>query len=253
MICMGRVKNYILKKISVEKSLHFTLIDPEDVSLNELPKLINLINKSGSDAIMVGGSTAVDQIYLSDVVTLIKNLTSHPVILFPNNISGITKKADAIWFMSLFNSINPYYIIGAQMLAAPYIKKLGLEPLSMAYLIIGEGKAAGFIGSAIPIPYDKPKIALAYALAAEFLGIDFVYLEAGSGAAKPVPPEFIKLIKSNCNRIKVVVGGGVRSYNDAYKLAYSGADIVVTGTIIEQDPEKLIEVVKGVKEGGLSR
>lgn len=247
---MGKVRNYILNKLNKEKALHFTLLDPEDVSLNELPGLIDLINKSGSDAIMVGGSTIVDQEYLSDVVTSIKNLTSHPVILFPNNISGITKYADAIWFMSLFNSTNPYYIIGAQMLAAPYIKKLGLEPLSLAYLIIGEGKAAGFIGNAIPIPYDKPKIALAYAIAAEFLGIDFVYLEAGSGASRPVPPNFIKLIKKSCDRIKVVVGGGIRSYDDAYKIALSGADIVVTGTIIELEPYKLTEVVKGVKEGG---
>ncbi len=250
---MGKVKKYIINKLEEYGSLHFTLIDPEDIELEEIPKLVKIINKSDSDAIMVGGSTVTDQIFLSEVVMSIKSHTNLPVILFPNNISGITKHADAIWFMSLLNSSNPYYIIGAQMLAAPYIKRIGLETLSMGYIIVGEGRSAGFIGQATPIPYDKPELALAFSLAAEFLGMDFVYLEAGSGAKKPVPPKFIKLIKSKCNRIKLVVGGGIRSYKDAFSLASSGADIIVTGTVIEETPEKLYEIVQGVKDGGISK
>lgn len=253
MVGMGKVHDYIISKLKKDGALHFTLIDPDDVELDNIPNLVNIINKSGSDAIMVGGSTVVDQMYLSDVVTSIKNHTKLPVILFPNNISGITKVADAIWFMTLLNSNNPYYIIGAQMLAAPYIKRLGLEPLSMAYLIVGEGKTAGFIGQANPIPYDKPEIALAYSIAAEFLGIKYVYLEAGSGASKPIPTMFIKMIKSQCKNLKVVVGGGIRSFDDAYNIARSGADIIVTGTIVEKDPEKLFDIVKGVKKGGFER
>ncbi len=250
---MGKVHEYIQSKIMQEGALHFTLVDPEDVTLEDLSNLIRVINECGSDAIMVGGSTVVDQVYLSDVVREIKNHTSLPVILFPNNVSGITYHADAIWFMSLLNSLNPYYIIGAQMLAAPYIKKLNLEALSMAYLIVGEGKAAGFIGNALPIPYDKPKIALAYAIAAEFIGFKYLYLEAGSGAVRPVPEEFIRVVKSRCETLTLVVGGGIRSYDDAYKVSKAGADIIVTGTVIEEDPQRLYDIVRGVKEGAGSR
>lgn len=247
------VKKYIESKLLEDNTLHMTLIDPEEIDLVKVKELCNFLKISGTDAIMVGGSTVSDQEKLSNVVIEIKNHINLPVILFPNNISGITKHADAIWFMSLFNSVNPYFITGAQMLAAPYIKKIDLEVLSMAYLIIGEGKSAGFIGQANPIPLDKPEIAMAYAIAAEMFGFKYIYLEAGSGASKPIPSEFIKEVKGGLNNAVLVLGGGIRSYTDAYKASSAGADIIVTGTIIEENPSLLIEIIKGVKEGGRNK
>jgi phosphoglycerol geranylgeranyltransferase len=247
------VKTYILSKIRNNGALHMTLIDPEDISLDRVGKMCNLIEKSNSDSIMVGGSTVSDTEYLSKLVIEIKHHTSLPVILFPNNVTGITKYADAIWFMSLLNSTNPYFITGAQMIAAPYIRKIDLECLSMAYLIIGEGKSAGFVGQANPIPPDKPEIALAYAIAAELFGFDFIYLEGGSGISKPIPNNLVKIVKRGLLRSKLIVGGGIRSYKDAYNIVKAGADIIVTGTIIEEDPEKIFEIVKGVKDAGRAK
>ena len=245
-----KVIDYITKKLIKEGALHIALIDPEDIKNSELEYVINIISSSGTDALMIGGSTVSDQESLSNIVMKIKNHIKLPVILFPNNVTGITKHADAIWFMSLFNSLNPYFITGAQMLAAPYIRKIGLETLSMAYLIVGEGKAAGFIGQANPIPKDKPDIALAYAIAAEMFGFKFIYLEAGSGASEPISPEFVYYVKNGLRKSFLIVGGGIRDPSIAYDLSVAGADIIVTGTVIEKDPTLLKEIVKNIKEGG---
>ncbi|MEM0056883.1 MAG: geranylgeranylglyceryl/heptaprenylglyceryl phosphate synthase [Candidatus Geothermarchaeota archaeon] len=212
--------------------------------------IFSFVNDSNTDAIMVGGSTVADPIHFSNVVLEIKACTNLPVIIFPNNVASITKYADAIWFMSLLNSMNVYYIIGAQMLAAPLIKKYGIEPLSMAYIVVGEGKTAGFIGQANPIPLDKPELALAYALAAEMLGFEFVYLEAGSGATKPIPPEFVSFVRKGLGRCRLIVGGGIREPSVAYHLAKAGADIIVTGTILTHDPTGLKEIVRAIKKAG---
>jgi len=247
------VSEYISRKIKEFGALHFTLLDPEEMDKDDIPQFSEVILKSRSHAVMVGGSTVIDQEHLSDIVISLKNHINIPIILFPNNVGGITKYADAIWFMSLFNSTNPYYITGAQMLAAPYIKKMGLETLSMAYLIVGEGKAAGFIGQAIPIPLDKPEIAASYALAAEYFGFKYIYLEAGSGATNPIPASFISKVKQFLTTSILIVGGGIRSMKDSYNAVLGGADIVVTGSIIEDDPYKLREIVEGVIRGGKVR
>jgi len=242
--------NYIISKLNRDGALHVSLLDPVTTGINELEDILKIIVDSDSDLIMVGGSTLIDQVMLSQFVSIIKKNCDLPVILFPNNVASITSNADAIWFMSLFNSRNPYYIVGAQMLAAPYIRKYGPEPLPMAYLIIGEGQTAGFIGDANPIPYNKPELAAAYALTAEMFGFKYVYLEAGSGAKSGVPPSFVKLIKEWTENIIVVVGGGIRDPDTAYTLVTSGADLVVTGTVLEKNVELLGKIVDAVKRGG---
>jgi len=247
---VGRVSRYIENKLSKEGALHFSLIDPDEIKLNNLPNIVQTIEAAGSDAIMVGGSTVADQVMLRDVINVIKHHVTLPVILFPNNLTGITPNADAIWFMSLLNSLNPYFITGAQMIAAPYIKRIGIEPLSMAYLIIGEGKTAGYIGYSNPLPYDKPELIAAYALAAQYMGFKYVYLEAGSGAGRSVDPIIIKLVKSLAEDVTLVVGGGIRDGDTAYDLVVAGADIIVTGNIIQENIDKLRDIVKGVKKGG---
>jgi phosphoglycerol geranylgeranyltransferase len=138
------------------------------------------------------------------------------------------------------------------MLAAPYVKKYGPEPLSMAYLIIGEGQTAGFVGEAKGIPLDKPELAAAYAAAAEIMGFKYVYLEAGSGAKQSITPKFVKIVRSMIDDIILVVGGGIRSGDIAYKLVKAGADLIVTGTILEEGG-KLEEIVEMVKKGGEER
>jgi len=249
---LGRVESYIHEKLEKEK-LHFVLLDPDDVSPEEASKIARMCEEVGVDAIMVGGSTGAEGEVLDEVVRAIKEGSSLPVILFPGSHGGITKYADAIFFMSLLNSRNPFFITGAQALGAFTVKRYGIEPIPMAYLIIEPGETVGWVGDAKPIPRHKPKIAAAYALAGQYLGMRLVYLEAGSGAPKHVPNEMIRVVKSVID-VPLIVGGGIRTYEDAREVAQSGADIIVTGTAIEkagslEEARKRLEsLIKGVKE-----
>ncbi|RLF88705.1 geranylgeranylglyceryl/heptaprenylglyceryl phosphate synthase, partial [Thermococci archaeon] len=213
---IGRVERYIHEKLE-ENKLHFVLIDPDDTSPDEASKIAELCENVGVDAIMVGGSTGAEGNVLDNVVKAIKESSSLPVILFPGSHGGISKYADAIFFMSLLNSRNPFFITGAQALGAFTVKKFGLEPIPMAYIIVEPGETAGWVGDAKPIPRHKPKIAAAYALAGQYLGMRLVYLEAGSGAPKPVPPEMVRVVKSAID-VPLIVGGGIRNGNQAREL-----------------------------------
>lgn len=243
------MEEYLLERIKASGTIHITLIDPEKVTPAQASEIAEASNASGTSAIMIGGSTVVSQSHLDDVVKAIKAIVKIPVILFPNNISGISCHADAIWFMSLMNSVDPYFIIGAQILGAPLVKKYGLEPISMGYVIVGDGGTAGVIGKAIPVPYDKPELAAAHALAGQYLGMHFIYLEGGSGAKAPVPPEMIKTVKRYVN-IPLVVGGGIRTKEAALATMSAGADVIVTGNIVETTDAKqrVSEIIEGIKK-----
>jgi len=131
---------------------------------------------------MIGGSTGASGLVLDQTILKIKEVTDLPTILFPGSAAGVSAYADAIFFMSLLNSNNPYWIIGAQALGSPKIKKIGIETIPMGYVIVQPGGTAGWVGDAKLIPRNKADIAAAYAMAAEFLGMRLFYLEAGSGA-----------------------------------------------------------------------
>ena len=250
---VGRVEEYLLERIKAFGPLHITLIDPEKVTPAQAAGIAESAQASGTSAIMIGGSTFVSQTHLDEVVTSIKSAVRIPTILFPNNITGISSHADAIWFMSLMNSVDPYFIMGAQVLGAPLVKKYELEPISMGYVIVGEGGTASVVGKAIPVPYDKPELAVAHALAGQYLGMHFIYLEGGSGAKTPVPPEMIKAVKS-CIDIPLVIGGGIKSKESALAAATAGADIIVTGNVVEaiDAQQKIAEIVEGIKRPGHS-
>ncbi len=245
---LGRVEKYLLEKIKAEGSIHITLIDPEKVTPSQASRVAENSKISGTSAMMIGGSTFVSQAHLDAVVKAIRRTVKIPTILFPNNITGISRHADAIWFMSLLNSVDPYFLIGAQILGAPLVKKYGLEPISMGYVIVGEGGTAGIVGKAIAVPYNKPELAAAHALAGQYLGMHFIYLEGGSGAKNPVPPEMIRTVKHFID-IPLIVGGGIRTKEQALAAASAGADIIVTGNITESihAKEKVSEIIDGVK------
>ena len=244
---VGPIERYLLDKIKSEGSIHLTLIDPEKVTSPGAAKIAENSKASGTAGIMIGGSTFISQNHLDEVVKAIKATVELPTILFPNNITGISSHADAIWFMSLLNSVDPYFLIGAQILGAPLVKKYGLEPISMGYIIVGEGGTAGIVGKAISVPYNKPELAAAHALAAQYLGMRFIYLEGGSGASTPVPPEMIGAVKRLID-IPVIVGGGIRGKEQALAAANAGADIIVTGNITEATDAKqrLSEIIQAI-------
>ena len=149
---VGKVEEYLLKKIREEGAIHITLIDPEKVNPESVSFFSQDVEACRTSAIMVGGTTLVSSTHLDDIVRAIKKVVDIPVILFPNNITGISRYADAIWFMSLLNSSDPYFIAGAQVLGAPLIKMYGLEPIPLGYIIAGEGGSVSVIGRAPPIP-----------------------------------------------------------------------------------------------------
>ncbi|ASJ12913.1 phosphoglycerol geranylgeranyltransferase [Thermococcus thioreducens] len=248
---LGRVESYIHEKLKREK-LHFVLIDPDDVTPDVAGEIARMSEEVGVDAIMVGGSTGAEGDVLDGVVKAIKESSSLPTILFPGSHGGISRHADAIFFMSLLNSTNPFFITGSQALGAFTVKRYGIEPIPMAYLIVEPGETVGWVGDAKPIPRHKPKIAAAYALAGQYLGMRLVYLEAGSGSPKPVPSEMISLVKHVID-VPLIVGGGIRTGEQARNAVKAGADIIVTGTAIEKAGslekarEKLEELNKGIK------
>ncbi len=243
----GRVEEYLRAKARRGEKAVFILVDPDPAkhvknSIEEIPRLIR---RWGVDAILVGGSLGISEIEVSRAISILRE-AGVPIILFPGNVNGISPAADAILFMSLLNSADPYYIIGAQVIGAPIVKRFGLEALPTAYILMGSNTAVGHIGWARPIPEEVPEIAAAYAIAAELLGMRFIYLEGGSGAPKPVSPEVVRVVRKSTG-LYIITGGGIREPETAIEILRAGADAIVLGTILERDPEKAEEIVKAVK------
>jgi len=230
----------ILAELDRKGALHFTLIDPDEVGYENAAKFSAESERAGTDAILIGGTVGVQGELLDETVKMIKESVSIPVILFPGDISGISPFADAILYLSLLNSRNPYYISGVQALSAPIIKRWKVEPIPTAYLITEPGgeTAAGWVGDARPLPVRKPSITYAYVLSAVTVGYKFVYLEAGSGAAYPVDDRLILAAqKALEGRAPLIVGGGIRTPQTAAQKVKVGADIVVTGTVLEKSKD----------------
>lgn len=248
---IDKVEKYLLDRIKQDGAVHLTLLDPEKITTASATSAASIAEKCNTAAIMVGGSTSTSTTHLDNVLKAIKKAVKIPLILFPNNVTGISRYADAIWFMSLINSLDPYFLIGAQILGAPLVKRYSLEAIPLGYIVVGEGGTASIVGRAAPIPYEKPELAVAHALAAQYLGMRFVYLEGGSGVSHPVPSEMIRTVKEHID-IPLIVGGGIRTGEQARKAVAAGADLVVTGNVIEQEggQARIRELIENVKSAG---
>lgn len=239
--------NQIVEK---EGAVHLTLLDPDSQTPEVAGKIAKEAFLGGTDAIMVGGSTGATGTTVELTVEAIKSACDLPVILFPANAGGLAEGADAVFFMSLLNSRDVNYITTNQAIGAPIVYKHCIEPISMAYIVIEPGGAAGWVGDARLIPRNKPKLAVAYSLAAKYMGMHYIYLEAGSGADKPVPVEMVAAVKKFVGNTKIIVGGGIRDGITAKERVKAGADMIVTGTIVEQVADvkaKIEELVKAIK------
>jgi phosphoglycerol geranylgeranyltransferase len=222
---------YLLETLEGHK-LHMTLVDPAKQPPEQAAEVAEKACGMGTDAVMVGGSTGVTQENLDETVDRIKDRCSLPVIYFPSGANAIAQRCDAIYFMSMLNSRNVRNITGEHWKGAPVIRKLGLEPISMGYVIVEPGMKVGEVGEADLVRRDDIDRAVGYALAAEMLGMRLVYLEAGSGASEPVPSDMIRAVKDGLG-VPLIVGGGVTSPEKAAAVAAAGADMVVTGTLVE--------------------
>lgn len=243
-----RVYEYIVNIISKRKA-HFTLIDPDKQSPESAAEKAKIAEECGTDIIMVGGSTGLTRNLMDKTIESIKKRVSIPVIIFPNSAAFLSEKADAVLFMSFLNSSLRKYIIEEQIEGAIFIKQHGLEPIPVGYIVVEPGMTVGRIGEALLIKRDDFLTALKYCLAAQYLGMKFVYLEAGSGSPQPIPHELVRKIRENID-IPMIVGGGIKSGKHAIELARAGADIIVTGTIVEETPnlkEKLSEIILNIR------
>ena len=276
-MALGKVEQYLRDEIKKHGTICLPLIDSENSS--DAAAIAKKVEENGASAILVGGSSITDQLELAKVVAETKARIKVPVILFPGNVTGVSPKADAILFSSLLNSENPYFITEAQALAAISVKKYGIEPLPTAYIIVGEGTAAWFIGRARGIPYHKPKIAVMYSLAAQYMGIwrykkcQWVkvpgenrriprprdaseVLEQRRPDLRIIEPETWRAVRAKMAAVRkqyegtLIVGGGIRSPDTAAQIAKAGADIIVIGTMIEKDgnwQEKFLSIVKAIR------
>ncbi|MBU0953188.1 MAG: geranylgeranylglyceryl/heptaprenylglyceryl phosphate synthase [Nanoarchaeota archaeon] len=216
------------------KGVFMGLIDPAKQPPENGAKLAKRLEEGGADVIMLGGSIGAQGPVLDDLAKRIKESVSVPLHIFPGNVSNVTPYADSIYFMSLMNSKNPYWITGAQTLGSLVVRQLGLEPIPTAYLIFDPGQTAGWVGEAHLLPREKPDLAIAYTLSAQYMGMRFAILEAGSGAPEHVPLPIIKAIRE-VSDIKLVIAGGVKTPEQAGNLIKAGANCIHIGTKIEQE------------------
>jgi phosphoglycerol geranylgeranyltransferase len=238
----------ILREKMKNGALHMTLLDPAKQAPAAAAEITRTACQLGTDAIMVGGSTGVTQANLDDTVKAIKSKVDVPVIYFPSGANAISPYCDAMYFMSMLNSKNLKMVMGEQVAGAPIVRKLKLETISMGYIIVAPGMKVGEVGQAEVIPRDQPKLAVAYALAAQYLGMDYVYLEAGSGAPQAVPEDMIAAVRSAVS-VPLLVGGGIRDAETAARVRKAGASIVVTGTVVENGEYvgRLESIIRAVK------
>lgn len=215
------------------------LIDPDtDFGVTEI--LLGNIAQSKVDLIFVGGSLLYKG-RIEECLDFVKSRTQIPTVIFPGSEIQLSDKAEAILFLSLISGRNPDLLIGKHVTVAPFLKQMKLEVIPTGYMLIDGGKqtTASYISQSMPIPADKPGIAMATALAGEYLGLKLLYMDAGSGALNPVSSEMISIVKQHV-QLPIVVGGGIKNKQailDAWK---AGADVVVVGNLLEKHPEELL-------------
>lgn len=234
------IKNKGKKELAV-------LIDPDMPSTDMLPRMAGSLEQAGINIVLFGGSL-LTQFELDEKISFLKENTSAKIISYPSSVQQVSAKADAILFLSLISGRNPELLIGQQVIAAPLIKRLGVEPISTGYMLVDAGRptTASYMSGTLPIPYDKPEIAACTAMAGEMLGLRNIYMDAGSGAQKAISSEMISAVRQAVNT-PIIVGGGIRTEEKAIELCEAGADIIVVGNAIEKNPLLIKELAQAIR------
>ena len=223
------------------------LLDPDKVELDSFPYLLAESVQHGVDFFFVGGSL-ITRFAIDELVAAIHQHTDIPAILFPGNSLHIEPTADAILLLSLISGRNPELLIGQHVVAAPLLKRSKLEILPTGYILIESGRSTtvSYISNTTPVPHDKPSVAACTAMAGEMLGLQLMYLDAGSGAQKPVSAAMIAAVRQSVDT-PIIVGGGINSIEKAYAALEAGADVIVVGNGIEENPDLLPEIAQAVR------
>jgi putative glycerol-1-phosphate prenyltransferase len=226
---------YLLNTIETKGAAYLVLLDPDKMAEAKLVPFVRHCERSGVDGFLIGGSLMISG-DLDSFVEKVKIETSLPAIIFPGSINQISPVADAILFLSVISGRNAEHLIGKHVTASPLIKRAKVEPISTGYVLVESGvtTTAVYMSGSFPVPRNKPEIAAATALAGEYLGMKFIYLEAGSGAQESVPDEMVKAVSDECS-IPIIVGGGIRNPQTARRKVDNGASIIVTGNFFENE------------------
>ena len=229
------VYNYLEKVIDEKGAAYVVLIDPDRKNESYLEARVESANQNEVDILFVGGSLMMDG-KCNDCVRRIKEASTIPVVFFPGGVSQLNSHYDAMLFMSVISGRNPHYLIGEQTIAAPLVKDLGIETIPTGYMLLdgGAGSTVEFMSGTRPIPMNRSDIAVAHALAGQYLGMKLIYLEAGSGAKEPVSESLVRQVHEAVD-VPLIVGGGIRTPEMAAERVKAGASIIVTGTVIEED------------------
>jgi phosphoglycerol geranylgeranyltransferase len=222
------------------------LVDPDKVDTKALDELIRLCKDAKVDHFLVGGSLVISN-HLDECVSYIKQHCNIPVILFPGSPSQVSKYADALLYLSLISGRNPELLIGQHVVSAPFVKQSGLEIIPTGYLVIDGGAptTVSYISNALPIPADKNEIAMCTAMAGEMLGMKLIYMDAGSGAKRPITESMIRIVADHIE-VPLIIGGGIVDPEKAYLNCKAGADVIVVGNAIEKDPALIKEMSDAV-------
>ena len=239
-------KTFVDKKKQGKKSFS-VLIDPDKVTPQTIDKLVSLGIDAMVDYFFVGGSLVISN-HLDECIQQIKAICDIPVVLFPGSPSQVSRYADALLYLSLISGRNPELLIGQHVISAPYVKKSGLEIMPTGYMVIDGGAptTVSYISNASPIPADKNEIAMCTAMAGEMLGMKLIYMDAGSGAKKPITEAMIQTV-SNHIESPLIVGGGITTPEKVYLNCKAGADVIVVGNAIEKDLTLIKEMGNAIK------
>jgi putative glycerol-1-phosphate prenyltransferase len=239
-------QSFLEKKKNGHKSFAI-LVDPDKAGKSSLHAVIDLAIEAGADYFFVGGSLVISN-QLDEIVLEIKQQCNIPVVLFPGSPSQISRHADALLYLSLISGRNPELLIGQHVISAPFVKKSGLEIMSTGYMVVDGGAptTVSYISNASPIPSDKNDIALCTAMAGEMLGMKLIYMDAGSGAKKAITEEMISAVSRNID-VPLIIGGGIRDAEKAYRNCKAGADVIVVGNAIEKDATLIKEMAAAVQ------
>ena len=237
--------NHISELLKKQK-LFALQVDPDKHNTASLVKTARHANLYGVDFLLVGGSLVSAPI--DETIRILKAETDKHIIIFPGNILQISELADGILLLCLISGRNPEYLIGNHVVAAPLLKKSGLEIIPTGYVLIENGRSTSveYITNTKPIPADKTDLAVATAMAGEMLGHKLLYLEAGSGAIEPVKTNLISEVKKNI-QIPLIVGGGIQHPDQLRKIFMAGADIVVVGTAFENSADNIPVLADAVR------
>ena len=242
---MGDVYHGLVTKSRRQGGCLFVLIDPDRSPEEDLPSHLETCQAAGADAFFLGSSI----LYHPDFdryAEAVKSVAEIPLVGFPGSLGQLSRHLDAVLFLSVVSSRNPEYLIGQQVQAAPVVKALGVEPIGTAYMLVesGASTSAQYVSNSMPLPRGKPDLAAATALAAEMLGMQLLFVDAGSGADNTVPAEIVEAVRSNCTR-PLLIGGGIKTPEAVAGIIYAGADFVVVGNALETrvDPAYLADLV----------